>query len=116
LALAADLKKRSDVYAISALNRDVGTFDRMTDALHYHMYQLVVLANHAHFGGSNAYLPYREQFQKQIFHIHGQDQAIVAFLDVSNPAELINRGNKSSESPASRPWKTPPAAWTAPSI
>jgi len=33
---------------------DVGTFDRMTDALHYHMYQMVVLANHAHFGGSNA--------------------------------------------------------------
>ncbi|MDZ4819512.1 MAG: RNA-directed DNA polymerase, partial [Planctomycetota bacterium] len=62
LALAADLKKRSDIYAISALNRDVGTFDRMTDALHYHMYQMVVLANHAHFGGSNAYVPYREQF------------------------------------------------------
>ena len=105
LALAADLKKRSDIYAISALNRDVGTFDRMTEALHYHMYQLVVLANHAHFGGSNAYLPYREQFHKQVFHIHGQDQAIVAFLDVSNPAELINRGNRSPESPASRPWK-----------
>ena len=37
LALAADLKKRSDIYAISALNRDMSTFDRMTDALHHHM-------------------------------------------------------------------------------
>jgi hypothetical protein len=36
IALASDLKGRSDIYLISALNRDVGTFDRMTEALHYH--------------------------------------------------------------------------------
>jgi hypothetical protein len=114
LALAADLKKRSDIYAISALNRDVGTFDRMTDALHYHMYQMVVLANHAHFGGSNAYVPYREQFHKQVFHLHGQDEALVAFFDVADPAELINRGNTSSETRTTRLWKTPPADWQPP--
>lgn len=114
LALAADLKKRSDIYAISALNRDVGTFDRMTDALHYHMYQMVVLANHAHFGGSNAYVPYREQFHKQVFHLHGQDEAIVAFFDVADPAELINRGSKSAETRTTRLWKTPPADWESP--
>lgn len=114
LALAADLKKRSDIYAISALNRDVGTFDRMTEALHYHMYQMVILANHAHFGGSNAYVPYREQFQKQVFHLHGQDEAIVAFFDVTDPAELINRGQTSPERQTSRLWKTPPADWDSP--
>ena len=39
LTLAADLRSRSDLYIICALNRDVGTFDRMSEALHYHMYQ-----------------------------------------------------------------------------
>lgn len=114
ISLAADLKKRSDIYAISSLNRDVGTFDRMTDALHYHMYQMVVLANHAHFGGSNAYVPYREQFHKQVFHLHGQDEATVAFFDVSDPAELINRGSTSPETRTTRLWKTPPADWEPP--
>lgn len=114
LALAADLKRRTDIYAIPALNRDVGTFDRMTDALHYHMYQMIILANHAHFGGSNAYVPYREHFHKQVFHLHGQDGAILAFFDISNPGELINRGNTASEARTNRLWKTPPADWQPP--
>lgn len=114
LALAADLKKRSDIYAIAALNRDVGTFDRMTEALHYHMYQMVVLANHAHFGGSNAYVPYREQYHKQLLHLHGQDEAIIAFFDVRDPAELINRGHAPVQAQAFRPWKAPPADWQTP--
>ena len=114
LALASDLKNRSDIFAISALNRDVGTFDRMTDALHYHMYQMVIVANHAHFGGSNAYVPYREQFQKQIFHLHGKDEAIIAFVEVEDPANLINRGDDSTETHPSKLWKTPPADWEGP--
>ncbi len=114
LSLVADLKNVTDIYAIPALNRDVGTFDRMTDALHYHMYQMVILANHAHFGGSNAYVPYREQFQKQVFHLHGQDETIVAFLDIADPSELLNRGSNQSETRASRIWKTPPADWRSP--
>jgi hypothetical protein len=114
LALVSDLKKQSDIFVISALNRDVGTFDRMTEALHYHMYQMIILVNHAHFGGSNAYLPYREQYQKQVFHLHGQEEAIVAFLDVTDPGELINRGRSPSEARASNVWKTPPADWTPP--
>ena len=57
LKLAADLRDRSDVYAIVALNQDVGTFDQMAAALHYHMFQMVVVANNGGFGGSNAYIP-----------------------------------------------------------
>src|SRR3546814_3345426 len=37
LKLASDLRDRSDVFAIPALNLDVGTFDQMAQALHYHM-------------------------------------------------------------------------------
>jgi hypothetical protein len=114
LASVSDLKKRSDIFVISALNRDVGTFDRMTDALHYHMYQLVILANHAHFGGSSAYIPYREQFHKQVFHLHGPDQAVVAFFDLMDPSELINRGKSLSANQTTKAWKTPPADWTCP--
>jgi hypothetical protein len=111
LALAADLKDRSDVYVIAALNRDVGTFDRMTEALHYHMYQMVILANHAHFGGSNAYLPYRESHHKQVFHLHGQDEAILAFYDIPDPGEIISRGHSSTAARTAKSWKTPPADW-----
>ena len=45
LRLASDLRDKSDVLAIPALNKDVKTFNRMALALHYHMFQLVVLAN-----------------------------------------------------------------------
>lgn len=114
LALVSDLKRRSDIFAISALNRDVGTFDRMTEALHYHMYQMVILANHAHFGGSNAYIPFREQFQKQIFHLHGQDEALVAFVDIADPGELVRRGDNGAESQKPKLWKMPPANWQLP--
>jgi hypothetical protein len=114
LALAADLKNRSDVFVIAALNRDVGTFDRMTEALHYHMYQMVILVNHAHFGGSNAYLPYRESHHKQVFHLHGQDEAILAFYDIPDPGELISRGRSLSNARTTKTWKTPPANWNRP--
>ena len=57
LGLAADLRDVSDVFAIPALNQDVKTFDQMAVALHYHMFQLVVIANNGQYGGSNAYWP-----------------------------------------------------------
>ena len=45
LGLMADLRCQSDVLAIPAFNRDVKTFDQMALALHYHMFQLVVVVN-----------------------------------------------------------------------
>lgn len=54
LCLAADLKNQSDVFAITAMNRDVSTFDNMALALHYHMHQMVIMANDGNYGGSNA--------------------------------------------------------------
>ena len=63
LALAADLKGKSDVYVIPARNKDVPTFDKMALALHYHMFQMVIVANNGAFGGSNAYVPYKRSLQ-----------------------------------------------------
>lgn len=104
LAIAADLRSRSDIYIICALNQDVGTFDRMSDSLHYHMYQGVIVVNNGQYGGSNFFMPHKEAFRRQVFHIHGQPQVSISFVEIS-PEELIKRPNPKSN------WKTPPAGW-----
>jgi hypothetical protein len=93
IRLAGDLRDRSDILAIPALNKDVGTFDQMAQALHYHMYQMVVVANNGEFGGSNAYAPYKEQYHRQVFHLHGQPQASVAFFEIDNIGDFLRRGS-----------------------
>lgn len=115
LCLAADLRNESDVFAIPALNRDVKTFDQMALALHYHMFQLVVVANNGQYGGSNAYWPNQDAIRRQIFHLHGQPQASIAFLEIDDIADFLSRhdhaklpkpGAKGSFIPS---WKYPPA-------
>jgi len=107
LSLAADLRHQSDIYAIPALNKDVATFDHMARALHYHMFQLVVVANNGAFGGSNAYVPCGDVHKRQIFHLHGQPQASIGFLEIPNIAEFINRKELAAD-PNSK-WKAIPA-------
>jgi Reverse transcriptase (RNA-dependent DNA polymerase) len=84
LGLAADLKDKTDVFAIPALNRDVKTFDNMALALHYHMHQTVVVANNGRYGGSSAYAPFKENYRRQVFHMHGQPQASIAFFELED--------------------------------
>jgi hypothetical protein len=91
IQLAADLKPHSDVFAVPALNRDVATFDQMAHALHYHMFQMVVVANNGCFGGSNAYAPYAQSFERQVFHLHGQPQASIAFFEIDDIPAFKNR-------------------------
>ena len=122
LTLAADLRSRSDLYIICALNRDVGTFDRMSEALHYHMYQGVLLVNNGQFGGSSFFMPFEKPFHRQVFHFHGQPQVAIAFAEVS-PEKLVNRPKFDTDLRVSRngpsaesaspegSWKTPPAGW-----
>jgi hypothetical protein len=114
LRLAADLRHHSDVFAIPALNKDVGTFDQMAMALHYHMFQLVIVANNGQYGGSNAYAPYKEEYTKQLFHLHGQPQASIAFFEIDDIASFIDRKAISHMTPPQNPrpvktWKSPPA-------
>ena len=116
LALASDLRNRSDVFAIPALNRDVGTFDQMSLALHYHMFQMVIVANNGLYGGSNAYAPYKEPYSRQVFHLHGQPQASIAFLEIE-PIDLFQQRKAKvsivpkgdSSQPKAPQWKAPPA-------
>ena len=101
LRLASDLRDKSDVFAIPALNKDVKTFDRMALALHYHMFQLVVLVNNGGYGGSSAYWPKSDRHKRRIFHLHGQPQMSIAFLEIGR--ELLDRHSSGND------WKQPPA-------
>lgn len=107
LGLAADLRDVSDVLAIPALNKDVKTFDQMALALHYHMFQLVVVANNGQYGGSNAYWPKKQEFHRQVFHTHGQPQALIAFFEIDDIQAYLQR-RKGTASGADE-WKYPPA-------
>jgi hypothetical protein len=123
IALAADLRSRSDLYIVCALNKDVGTFDRMTEALHYHMFQGVILVNNGQFSGSSFFMPFGNAYERQVFHLHGQPQASIAFAEV-HPRKLVERPVQpltdeiiSVPSPDLFPsgkWKEPPAEWVNP--
>lgn len=77
IALSADLRDKSHALLIPALNRDVNTFDSMIEALHYHMYQHVVLVNTGEYGGSYAMAPYDKRHQRLIAHSSGNDQVTI---------------------------------------
>ena len=107
LKLASDLRDISDVFAIPALNRDVGTFDQMAQALHYHMFQLVLVANNGAYGGSNAHMPKGGPYRRQVFHTHGQPQATISFFEIDDIEEMKSRRQHGLAS--SGEWKYPPA-------
>lgn len=107
LALAADIRGRSDVYLIPANNKDVGTFDKMASALHYHMFQMVIVANNGRFGGSSAYAPYSGgHFKRQVFHLHGQPQAAIGFVEIDEIRKYLDRTNHTKRN---NQFKHPPA-------
>jgi hypothetical protein len=67
--------------SVAALNQDVQTFDNMVAALHFHMYQPVILANMGEYGGSTAQAPLR-QHERLIAHVHGVNQVAVSVFEV----------------------------------
>ncbi len=81
LDLVADLRGKSDMFLVAALNQDVQTFDNMVAALHFHMYQPVVLANSGEFGGSTAQAPLPKH-ERLIAHVHGNNQVAVSVFEV----------------------------------
>jgi hypothetical protein len=96
LSLVADLKEVSDIFVIAAMNKDVQTFDNMVSALHYHMYQPVILANTGEFGGSTVQAPFTG-LAKQIAHVHGNQQISVSMFEVD--ASLFKGNSMPSQKP-----------------
>jgi hypothetical protein len=99
LALAADLRDHTEMFVVPAMNRDVGTFDNMAAALHYHMFQHVVVVNSGEFGGSSAHAPFKDSHKRTVFHVHGNDQVAIGFFELDL---TLYRQNQAS-------LKTPPA-------
>ena len=82
ISLAADLRDVSHMFVVTAMNRDVKTFDNMVSALRYHMYQHVLIANTGEFGGSTAQAPYQKEHDRLIAHVHGNNQIAISLFAV----------------------------------
>lgn len=82
LSLASDLRNETDLFIVPALNHDVGTYDNMAAALHYHMFQHVVVVNTGEFGGSSAHAPFSDRNKRTVFHTHGNEQVAVSFFEI----------------------------------
>ncbi len=109
LALAADLRERSDVFLIPALNKDVQTFDNLAVALSYQMYQLVAVANNGRYGGSSAHWPIGETHERRLLHLHGQNQPTLGFFEIPDVVEY--RRTRVENLPPRLKWKAPPAGF-----
>ncbi|MCU8063388.1 RNA-directed DNA polymerase [Shewanella sp. SM55] len=101
ICLAADLKNKTDMFVISAYNKDVNTFDNMASALQWHMYQHVVISNIGQFGGSTIQAPFKEQYDRLISHVHGVGQISINTADVDLAA--FNRKLKQFKPRKTRP-------------
>ena len=101
LSLANDLRDKTDLFVVPALNKDIGTYDNLAAALHYHMYQHLVVANTGEFGGSTAQAPFRDKHQRTIFHTHGNNQVSISFFEIDFDLYRTRQG-----------LKTPPANFT----
>ena len=71
------------------------------------MFQLVIVANNGQYGGSNACWPSQDVHRRQIFHLHGQPQASIAFLEIDDIADFLKRHDQLD--PKISTWKYPPA-------
>ena len=71
------------MFIVSAMNKDVKTFDSMVSALRYHMYQHVLIANSGEFGGSTAQGPYDQEHKRLVSHVHGAQQIAVSVFDIN---------------------------------
>jgi hypothetical protein len=105
LDLVADLRDRSDMFLVAALNQDVQTFDNMIAALHFHMYQPIALANSGEFGGSTAQVPLPKH-ERLIAHVHGNQQVAVSVFEV-DPS--LFKSTVSAKAP--KTLKAPPAGY-----
>ena len=108
MRLTADLRDHSDAFLIAAMNKDITTFDSMIDALHYHMYQHVVLVNTGEFGGSAAKAPFKLPHHRTITHTHGNEQIAISVFEIEMISLMVD-GIPSSNGEYSRIRKTKPA-------
>lgn len=110
LRLAADMRDLSDAFVVPALNQDTGTFDAMVGALHYHMYQHVILVNSGEFGGTTVQAPYKAPYERLIVHHHGMDEALVSVFAL-NLAHFRTCSTSTAVPQPEKDKKHPPAGY-----
>jgi hypothetical protein len=82
IRLAADLRDKTDLFVVAAHNADVSTFDNMAAALHFHMFQHIVITNIGEFGGTTIQAPFKLPYHRLISHVHGSDQISINMADL----------------------------------
>lgn len=83
IKLSADLADKSNALLISALNKDVNTFNSMVDALHFYMYQHIVLVNTGGYCGSYIIAPYQECHERLIARTTGKNQVTINAFEMN---------------------------------
>lgn len=104
--LASDLRHKSDLFIISAYNKDIATFDNMVAALNYHMYQPIVLVNSGHNGGSMVQAPYSGH-DKIFSSLHGGKQVAISLAEFN----ISDFKNKDKSKLSNKVTKTSPAGF-----
>lgn len=69
----------------------------MVDALHYHMYQHVLLVNTGEYGGSAAKAPFKLPHHRTIVHNHGNHQIAVSIFEIDMMSLLEDKPLKAGE-------------------
>ncbi|XKH49553.1 hypothetical protein LG275_07835 [Chryseomicrobium palamuruense] len=113
MRITSDLRDLSDVYLITAYNKDVNTFDKMAAYLNYHMYQPIVLVNTGNYGGSTVQAPFLESYKRTLTHVHGGEQIAISLFEIDpSPFKALNTAKviKNIE------LKSPPATYNGRSI
>ena len=86
----------------------------MVAALHYHMFQHVVLVNSGQFGGSVTQAPFKASYSKTIAAVHGMEQLTVTFAELQLGAfqgDVNQLVLDDLPKATSRAVKYPPAGW-----
>lgn len=78
IALLSALRDQVDCTIVASSNKDTTAYDSMAEAMRFHLYGHVVIANSGEFGGSTIQAPYRNDYERVIVHSHGHDQAVVS--------------------------------------
>ena len=96
------LRGRVEGLVVAANNQDVTTFDNLVESTHYDLFSHVILVNAENFGGSAVRAPYKNQWDRRIFDIHGSN------LFAVNVCSLNLRDFRG---PSVRPKKSQPAGF-----
>ncbi len=82
VALTSDLRNKSDIFMIPAMNHDTNFFENISLAHHYHIFPNIIVADSAKFGTNDALAPFRTSDNTKTCPTSRKPQAIISFLEI----------------------------------